>query len=100
MSRLPALKYQDVVACRRRRGFEDLRPGKGGHEFWINRQTGKVTMVGCHPGDIARGTMRAIIAQTELTAEEFRKCPRFASWQLSRGEVLGTRSGRAGGDAG
>ena len=45
MSRTPALKYRDVVACLRRRGFEYLRPGKGSHEFWINRQTGKVTMV-------------------------------------------------------
>lgn len=42
MSRLPALKYRDVAACPRRRGFEYLRPGKGSHEFWINRQTGKV----------------------------------------------------------
>ena len=42
MSRLPALKYRDVVACLRRHGFEYLRPGKGSHEFWINRRTGKV----------------------------------------------------------
>ena len=55
MSRLPALKYRDVVACLRRRGFEYLRPGKGSHEFWINRRTGRITMVACHPGDIPRG---------------------------------------------
>ena len=71
MSRLPALKYRDVVACLRRRGFEYVRPGKGSHEFWINRRTGRVTMVACHPGDIPRGTLRAIIAQTGLTAEAF-----------------------------
>jgi len=40
MSRVPALKCRDVVACLRRHGFEYLRPGKGSHEFWINRQTG------------------------------------------------------------
>jgi predicted RNA binding protein YcfA (HicA-like mRNA interferase family) len=28
-------------------------------------------MVACHPGDIPRGTLRAIIAQTGLTAEKF-----------------------------
>ena len=71
MNRLPALKYQDMVACLRRRGFAYVRPGKGSHEFWINRRTGRVTMVACHPGDIPRGTLRAIIAQTGLTAEEF-----------------------------
>ena len=71
MSRLPALKYREVAACLRQHGFEFLRPGKGSHEFWINRQTGKVTMIACHPGDIPRGTLRAIIAQTGLTVDEF-----------------------------
>ena len=73
MSRLPALKYRDVVACLRRNGFEYLHPGKGSHEFWINRTTGKVTMVACHPGDMPRGTLRAIIAQAGLSADEFLK---------------------------
>ncbi len=73
MSKLPALKYRDVVACLRRHGFQYLRPGKGSHEFWINRRTRKVTMVACHPGDIPRGTLRAIIAQTGLTVDEFLK---------------------------
>jgi predicted RNA binding protein YcfA (HicA-like mRNA interferase family) len=73
MSRLPALKYRDVVARLRRHGFEYLRPGKGSHEFWINRRTQRVTMVACHPGDLPRGTLRAIIAQTGLTVDEFLK---------------------------
>ena len=71
MSRLPSLKYRDVVACLRHHDFEYLRPGKGSHEFWINRRTGKVTMVACHPGDIPRGTLRAIISQTGLSVAEF-----------------------------
>jgi predicted RNA binding protein YcfA (HicA-like mRNA interferase family) len=71
MSRLPILKSRDVVACLRRCGHECLRPGRGSHEFGINRQTDKVTMVACHPGDIPRGTLRAIIAQTALRPEEF-----------------------------
>ncbi len=28
-------------------------------------------MVACHPGDLPRGTVRAIIAQTGLTVDEF-----------------------------
>ena len=71
MSRLPALKYREVVGCLRRRGFVYLRPGKGSHEFWINRASGKITMIACHPGDLPRGTLRAIIAQTGLSADEF-----------------------------
>jgi predicted RNA binding protein YcfA (HicA-like mRNA interferase family) len=71
MSRVPALKYRDVVASRRRHRVEYQRPGQGSHELWINPRTGKVTMVACHPGDIPRGTLRAIIAQTGLTTEEF-----------------------------
>lgn len=71
MSRLPTLKYREVVACLRRHGFEYLRPGKGSHEFWINRKTSKVTMVACHPGDIPRATLRAIIAQSGLRQEAF-----------------------------
>ena len=73
MSRLPSLKYRDVVASLRNNGFEYLRPGKGSHEFWINRHTKKITMVACHPGDVPRGTLRAIIAQAGLTTEEFLK---------------------------
>lgn len=59
MSRLPSLKYRDVVASLRRHGFE------------YNRKTGRVTMVACHPGDLPRGTLRAIIAQTGLSVDEF-----------------------------
>jgi predicted RNA binding protein YcfA (HicA-like mRNA interferase family) len=70
-SRLPALKYRDGLACWRRHDFEYLRPGKGSHEFWIDRRTGKVTMVACHPDDIPRGTLRAIITQAGLSPEEF-----------------------------
>jgi predicted RNA binding protein YcfA (HicA-like mRNA interferase family) len=73
MSRMPALTYREVAACLRRRGFEYLRPGKGSHEFWINRRTSKVTMVACHPGNLPRGTLRAIIAQSGLTVAEFLK---------------------------
>lgn len=71
MSRLPALKYRDVVRCLRRHGFEFLRPGKGSHEIWINRKTAKITIVPFHSGDIPRGTLRAIITQTGLSVEEF-----------------------------
>ena len=72
MSRMPALKYREVgLPAPPRLRVSATR--KGSHEFWINRRTGKVTMVTCHPGDIPRGTLRAIIEQTGLTVDEFVK---------------------------
>ena len=71
MSRLPALKYHDVVARLKAHGFQFARPAKGSHEIWFNPSTKRTTTVPCHPGDIPRGTLRAIIAQTGMTVEEF-----------------------------
>jgi predicted RNA binding protein YcfA (HicA-like mRNA interferase family) len=71
MNRLPALTYRDVVAQLRAHGFQFARQAKGSHEVWHNPVTNRVTTVPCHPGDIPRGTLRAIIAQTGLTVEEF-----------------------------
>ena len=71
MSRLPALKYREVVARLKTHGFEYARPAKGSHEIWFNPLTRRATTVPCHPGDIPRGTLRAIISQARLTVEEF-----------------------------
>jgi len=71
MSRLPSLKYRDVVGHLRRHGFVFDRPAKGSHELWFNPQTRRRTTVPHHPGDIPRGTLRAIIALTGLTVDEF-----------------------------
>ncbi len=71
MSRLPTMKYRDVASRLRHLGFEYLRPGKGSHEVWINRCTRRVTMLPCHPGDIPKGTLRAIIMQAGLSVDDF-----------------------------
>ena len=71
MSRLPALKYREVVARLRARGFEFARPAKGSHEIWFNPVTLRTTTVPRHLGDIPRGTLRAIVSQTGLSVEEF-----------------------------
>jgi len=71
MSRLPRLTYRDVVARLRAHGFEFARQAKGSHEIWHNPVTNRPTTVPGHPGDIPRGTLRAIIAQPGLTVEEF-----------------------------
>jgi predicted RNA binding protein YcfA (HicA-like mRNA interferase family) len=71
MSRLPALTYREVVKRLRERGFVFDRHAKGSHEIWYNPQTHRRTTVPHHPGDLARGTLHAIIRQAGLTIEEF-----------------------------
>ena len=71
MSRLPGMKYREVVERLREHGFVFDRPAKGSHEIWYNPRTKRRTTVPHHPGEIPRGTLRAIIAQTGLSVEEF-----------------------------
>jgi predicted RNA binding protein YcfA (HicA-like mRNA interferase family) len=69
--KLPAMTYRDVVACLRRRGFVFDRPAKGSHEIWFNPATRARTTLPRHPGDLPRGTLRAIIKQTGLSVNQF-----------------------------
>jgi predicted RNA binding protein YcfA (HicA-like mRNA interferase family) len=71
MSRLPSLTYRDVVERLRAHGFVFDRPARGSHELWYNPQTRRRTTVPHHPGDLPRGTVRAIIQQAGLTVEQF-----------------------------
>ena len=71
MSRVPALTYREVVGRPRAHGFVFDRPARGCHEIWYNPQTRRRTTLPHHPGDMARGTLRAIIHQTGLTVEQF-----------------------------
>ena len=71
MSRLPALKYREVIERLRARGFVFDRPAKGSHEIWYNPITKRRTTVPHHPGTLARGTLHAIIKQAGLSRDEF-----------------------------
>jgi len=33
--------YRELISILRANGFEFLRPGKGSHEIWFNRATGR-----------------------------------------------------------
>ncbi|MBI2924635.1 MAG: type II toxin-antitoxin system HicA family toxin [Verrucomicrobia bacterium] len=65
------MKYREVVQQLRAHGFIFDRPTKGRHEIWYHPRTKRRTTVPHHPGEIPRGTFRAIIAQTGLSVEEF-----------------------------
>lgn len=71
MSRLPVMTYRELVRRLSDHGFIFDRQAKGSHEIWYNPSTKKRTTVPRHPGDLARGTLRAIIEQTGLSIDEF-----------------------------
>lgn len=71
MSRLPGLKYREVIERLRAHGFTFDRQAKGSHEIWYNPKTKRRTTVPHHPGEIPRGTLRAIIAQTGMSVGQF-----------------------------
>jgi predicted RNA binding protein YcfA (HicA-like mRNA interferase family) len=70
----PALsgrRYRDIVRRLKRAGFELRRQAAGGHEIWRNPKTGRYTTIPNHPGDMPPATLRALLAQAGVTADEF-----------------------------
>jgi predicted RNA binding protein YcfA (HicA-like mRNA interferase family) len=72
MTKLSPLSARDVIKKLRKAGFVFDRQAKGSHEIWYNPATKRRTTVPNHPGtDIHKGTLKAIIDQTGLSADEF-----------------------------
>lgn len=69
------MTYHDVIRRLRVAGFVFDRQAKGSHEIWYNSATRRRTTVPNHPGDVPRGTLRAIIRQTGMSIKEFLKEP-------------------------
>ncbi len=70
MSRLPALKADEVVRKLQRAGFE-VDHITGSH-YIMRHPDGRRTVVPYHAGrDIRRGVLRTIIRQAGLTVDEF-----------------------------
>lgn len=60
------MTYRDVIRRLRGAGFIFDRQARGSHEIWLSPQTGRRTTVPNHPGDIPRGTVRAIFRAAGL----------------------------------
>ncbi|MCY3973112.1 MAG: type II toxin-antitoxin system HicA family toxin [Candidatus Dadabacteria bacterium] len=73
MGRLAGFKYRRIVKRLRQLGFEFDRQAAGSHEIWHNPATDRYTTIPNHPGDMPEGTLRAILQQAGITAEEFLK---------------------------
>jgi predicted RNA binding protein YcfA (HicA-like mRNA interferase family) len=70
VSRLPALKPDEVLRKLRRAGFE-VDHVTGSH-YVLRHPEGRQTVVPYHAGrDIKRGVLRAIVRQAGLTVDEF-----------------------------
>jgi predicted RNA binding protein YcfA (HicA-like mRNA interferase family) len=69
------MTYRDVTRRLRAKGFAFDRQAKGSHEIWFNPQTRRRTTIPNHPGDLPRGTLRAIVRQAGISLKEFIKEP-------------------------
>ena len=71
MGRLAGFSADEVIRKLRQAGFVFDRQAKGSHEIWWNAKTRARTTVPHHPGDLSEGTLRAILRQARLSADEF-----------------------------
>ncbi|MBM2817314.1 MAG: YcfA family protein [Ignavibacteria bacterium] len=70
MSKLPEIKYKDLIKKAKAAGFQFDRQAKGSHEIWYNSEKKLRATIPNHPGTIKKGTLGAIIKQLGLTTEE------------------------------
>lgn len=73
MGRLAGFRYREIVKRLKQLGFEFDRQAMGSHEIWFNPATNCYTTIPNHPGDMPEGTLRAILKQAGIEAEEFLK---------------------------
>jgi predicted RNA binding protein YcfA (HicA-like mRNA interferase family) len=71
MGRLAGFRYREIIKRLKRFGFEFYRQAAGSHEIWHNPQTGLFTTIPNHPGDMPEGTLRAILKQANISADDF-----------------------------
>jgi predicted RNA binding protein YcfA (HicA-like mRNA interferase family) len=71
MGRLSGFKYREIAKALRCCGFVFDRQAAGSHEIWFNDRTGKYTTVPNHNGDMPEGTLRQILKQGGIEADDF-----------------------------
>jgi predicted RNA binding protein YcfA (HicA-like mRNA interferase family) len=64
-------KAREILNRLQRAGFAVKR--QSGSHVVLRHSDGRQTYVAMHPGDVPTGTFRAILKQSALTEEEFRK---------------------------
>jgi len=71
MGKLAGFKYREIIKRLKQLGFEFDRQAAGSHEIWFNPTSNHYTTIPNHPGDMPEGTLRAILGQSGIEAEEF-----------------------------
>lgn len=71
MGRLGGYRYREIVKRLKLFGFEFHRQAAGSHEIWCNPNINKYTTIPNHSGDMPEGTLRAILKQAGISADEF-----------------------------
>ena len=71
MGRLSGYRYRDIIKRLKKCGFQFDRQAVGSHEIWYNPVSDRYTTIPNHPGDMPEGTLRAIIKQAGIEAEDF-----------------------------
>lgn len=66
--KLPQIKPRQIIKALIRAGFEETR-SSGSHRHFHHPDCRR-TQVSVHPKNIFKGTLRAILRQTELSLEE------------------------------
>lgn len=66
------LSYRVVIKKARKAGFVFRRNTGGTHEVWWNESKRKTCVIPHHK-EIKSGTLKKILAQMDLTEEEFKK---------------------------
>ena len=73
MGRLAGFSYREVIQRLRTFGFQFDRQGPGSHEIWRQSGTGTKVTIPRHSGDMAEGTLRAILREAGIHANDFLK---------------------------
>lgn len=71
MGRLSGFKFHEVARRLRALGWEFDRPGPGSHEVWRHPVSLRRVTLPHHAGDMAEGTLRAVLREAEIDVQEF-----------------------------
>ena len=71
MGSLAGYRYRDIIKRLKSLGFAFHRQAAGSHEIWFNTETNRYTTIPNHSGDLPEGTLRAILKQAGVEANQF-----------------------------
>ena len=71
MGQLAGFSYRDIVRRLKELGLEFHRQAAGSHEIWFNPAVKRYTTIPNHSGDMPEGTLRAILKQAGISADDF-----------------------------